>query len=351
VTEAGFAHPQFDASAFASQSVRRDPQLPEICNFSLELAWPVMFENGLGLDTANSFLVIASPTVQTLVPHNELAYHYSTTRLAAYCKETTFAVNHAQEITVRYKRINRINGALEGSKPNVNHCCLTFICTDKADYVLGKSLAAEFIQIITKDGWTVEQVGHFIEKYLSILTDLASAEGFELNSSEVGATLPGHYVDCIPQNIIIQARGKPIFIDKEWKLNAHVEINHLVFRSLLFLCNSTTRFGQPANGASLTVSEFIKQVFEAANLVSNDLERLALREVDIQYAVSGIDAQRFFDAQKTRLLPLMAAHQVADQLRAQILELNQRISDVQASSSWQLTAPLRYFSAIIKKII
>ena len=62
VTEAGFAHQHFDASAFASQSVRRDPQLPEVCNFSLELAWPVVFANDLGLETSNSFLIIASPS-------------------------------------------------------------------------------------------------------------------------------------------------------------------------------------------------------------------------------------------------------------------------------------------------
>ena len=100
VTEAGFAHPQFDASAFASQSVKRDPQLPEVCNFSLELAWPVVFANGLGLDTSNSFLVIASPTKQTLVAEGELAYHYSTTRLAEYCKETIFSSKDKAEIDV-----------------------------------------------------------------------------------------------------------------------------------------------------------------------------------------------------------------------------------------------------------
>ena len=34
VTEAGFAHPNIDASAFASHSVKRDPQLPELCYIS-----------------------------------------------------------------------------------------------------------------------------------------------------------------------------------------------------------------------------------------------------------------------------------------------------------------------------
>ncbi|MEI2814082.1 MAG: class I SAM-dependent methyltransferase [Burkholderiaceae bacterium] len=104
VTEAGFSHPHFDAASFASQSVRRDPQMPEVCHFSPELAWPVLFANDLGLELANSFLIIASPLTQELIQTDELAYHYSTTRLAQYCKETVF-VTDSDEVTVNYRRL------------------------------------------------------------------------------------------------------------------------------------------------------------------------------------------------------------------------------------------------------
>ena len=70
VTEQGFLAPDFDASALAWQSVKQDPQLPGMMNFSLELAWQQIFENQLGLDLANSFLIAASPDAALLRANN-----------------------------------------------------------------------------------------------------------------------------------------------------------------------------------------------------------------------------------------------------------------------------------------
>ncbi len=64
LTVEGLSNKRFDGAALAWQSVRRDPQLPPGTNFSLELAWPEIFKNGLALDMANSFLIVASPLQQ-----------------------------------------------------------------------------------------------------------------------------------------------------------------------------------------------------------------------------------------------------------------------------------------------
>lgn len=59
VTSSGFESDDFDAAALASQSVRRDPQLPQQLSCA-RARWPAVVENGIGMDLANSFLIAAS---------------------------------------------------------------------------------------------------------------------------------------------------------------------------------------------------------------------------------------------------------------------------------------------------
>lgn len=348
VTEEGFSNINFDAAAFAWQSVRRDPQFPVHCNFSLELAWPVVFANELGLDVSNSFLVIASPTNQPLVQAGVLAYHYSTTRVAQYCKETIFSNGDAKDIMVHYRRIGKFNDA-----DKLNNSLINFICPDSDKYILGKPLSLEFIRIVTQDGWSFDQVGSFVRRYLSIVESAAKEEGAQINFASPSAMLPGQYFDYIPQNIIIDADGKHSFIDKEWHLAAPIELAHLLFRSLLFLCDSMTRFGRPASGEALTNLQFIEDVFKASGMKfqKDDYDRYAMIEGAIQQAVSGIDAKEFFRAWSNKLLPLLNLNDVVIERDKHIASLNQHITDLHNSASWQITAPLRFISRQIKRVL
>ena len=351
VTEAGFVHPHFDASAFASQSVRRDPQLPEVCNFSLELAWPVVFANDLGLETSNSFLIIASPTQQALVPDGDLAYHYSTTRFAEFCKETIFS-GKDKEVFVSYQRLGKVNATSADSKISSNSV-VKFVCPDTDKYVSGKPLSQEFINIVTKDGWTFEQVGQFVSRYVSILNAVAKADGLTVAQTSAGTAMPGQYIDCIPQNVMVDAQGKHTFIDKEWQLTSPVEVNHLVFRSLVFLCDAITRFGRPATGESLTVFQFIEKAFAAADLKAPpaDVDRFVALESALQLAVSGKNAKVFFKLLKNRLLPMLTLSQIVAERDLQVAQLNQRIADLHNSASWKVMAPLRFISGQLKWVM
>jgi 2-polyprenyl-3-methyl-5-hydroxy-6-metoxy-1,4-benzoquinol methylase len=344
VTEEGFAHQHFDASAFASQSVKRDPQLPELCNFSLELAWPVVFANGLGLDTSNSFLVIASPTQQALVAAGDLAYHYSTTRLAEFCKETIFSSHDAKFVSVNYRKLGKANAMAKGQSSS--RMPIQFVCPEADQYVLGNPLSQEFIQIVTNDGWTFEQVGQFVNRYLATLVTLTKADGFQTDLASPSAVVPGQYIDCMPQNIIVDAQGNHTFIDKEWHLASPVETNHLVFRSLLFLCDAITRFGRPVTGENLTVFQFIEKAYVAAglNVQHSDFDRFEALESKLQLAISGMDNQAFFKLQKSRKLPVLTLNQIVAERDLQIAQLNQLIAELYNSTSWKITIPLRLLS-------
>ena len=345
VTEAGFAHQHFDASAFAMQSVKRDPQLPEVCNFSLELAWPVVFANGLGLETSNSFLIIASPTQQALVPAGDLAYHYSTTRLAEFCKEAIFSSNDELRVEVRYKRLGIVSHTSRAKNEWVS-----FVCPDSDRYVFGQPLSQEFVGIVTKDGWTFEQVGEFVKRYLTVLEATGETEAFVTEGASSSTLLPAHYVDCMPQNIIIDAAAKAHVIDKEWCLTMPLELAHLVFRSLLFMCDGINRFGRPAGGEKLTTFSFIEKTFEAAGLKlsQRDMDRYIKLETNIQQSVSGISTQVFFDMKKNKGLPTDTLLNILQHRELEVLQLTTQIAALRTSSSWRITAPMRRLSAWFK---
>ena len=341
VTEAGFSHPHFDAASFASQSVRRDPQMPEVCHFSPELAWPVLFANDLGLELANSFLIIASPLTQELIQTDELAYHYSTTRLAQYCKETVF-VTDSDEVTVNYRRLSK-DSCTSAVKNSTQSSSIDFICPERDKYIFGKPLAREFLDIVAKDGWTFDQVGQFITRYVSIVKTIAKKDANKVDAASFDDLLPGKYIDCVPQNIVVDAFGAHTFIDKEWELTTPVEVNHLVFRSLAFLCNAITRFGRPVSCENLTIYQFIEKVIAATELQlrQGDLDRFSALEASIQFEVSGVDANKFFQLQKTRLIPISSLPNILSERELQIARLLQRIEDLEKSTSWKVTAPLR----------
>lgn len=368
LTENGIASNDFDASAFAWQSVRYDLQLPVYCGFSLELAWPEIFHNGLSLDVANSFLIIASPNAIPLTCSTILAYHYSTNRLPAYCKETVFTQADDENILVQYRTIGVVH-------EEINHTSdlrIRFTCPNTSEYVLGKPLSLEFVHLVTKDGWSFDQVGNFIRRYLSILEIFANSDSIEISTASAQVKLPGEFFDIIPQNIIIRRdNGNPAIIDKEWQLIEEIEIGFLIFRSLLLLLSSVTRYGRHASGENITYYQFIEGAFATAGLKlqNDDYARYISLEARIQQDVTGRITEKFLSWSKDQPLPILNLNQVIaerdreigqlshvvseyDQeiqrlkqslkhLSSELSHLRAELSAVYRSRSWQLTRPLR----------
>ena len=284
ITENGFANSKFDAAAFASQCARSDPQLPVHSNFSLELVWPECIKNGLGPGVANSFLFVSSLSKKTSVDANVLAYHYSSSRLSKYCKEVQFKV-------VKNNKIKVFNGSLDyqGGEKNKHDDFVNFYLDSDGDYVSGELVSWGFIGIVTKDGWTLEEVGGFFSLYISILRDALSDAGkvFSLNCSK--EKLPGSFFDFIPQNIVRDNKGEYVSFDQEWGLKGGVELGYLLFRILYVSINSITKFGESLTCEFNTRLEFIQAVFESLDLTlsSDDVYRFIGIESSVQKQVTG----------------------------------------------------------------
>jgi len=323
LSEEGLTNKYFDAAAFAWQSVRNDPELPAYCNFSLELAWPEVVKNGLSPYLANSFLVIASVNTEQIADTGVLAYHFSTDRVPAYCKETKFLREDDQHIRVKYRRL----GAIYKDAGNELNPLIKFICPDSEQYVLGKPLSLELIAIIAKDGWTFDQIADFVRRYLLIVETYAKSRGISSRLNSPYVELPGEFFDVIPQNIIILNDGSHSIIDKEWQLTKSIEIAHLLFRSLLGLINSISRFGQPTPPEKITRLQFIEGVFASSglNVKKEDYIRYIKFEADIQHSVTGRAAEHFLNWMEEEQLPMFSLNQVATELKDYNTKLNQDI--------------------------
>ncbi|GHC87694.1 hypothetical protein GCM10007320_34190 [Pseudorhodoferax aquiterrae] len=282
VTEEGFRAEGFDAAAFASQSVRRDPQLPEVLAFSPELVWPVLARNGLALDMANSLLFVAAQVPATPDAATVLAYHYSTDRAKPYCKETRFLRRDGDAITLEYRRLSPDELPVS---TRVHHALVA-----SADYVHGVPLSLALLRTVSTDGWTLEQVGALLREYLHVVADLAGGVRVPEAPWRAEMQLPGVFFDLVPQNIIVKTGGQGFaVIDREWDLQDGISVGWLLFRTLLLLINSVSRFGRCADAEEWTRQSFILAAMQAAGLHvgPNDVDSYALEESRLQADLTG----------------------------------------------------------------
>ncbi|MFL7870946.1 MAG: glycosyltransferase [Anaerolineales bacterium] len=327
LTEEGINNKKFDAAAFAWQSARRDPQLPPYSNFSIELVWPEVFRNAMALDVANSFLIIASPNLRQLIDRRVLAYHYTTERVAAYCKEAVFTLKDDGDIFVRYKRLGRTKG--DGGRNYTKKPLVRYICSDQDEYVLGKPLSIEFIHTVTKDGWSFDQVARFVWHYLKIVETFVRSAGMQFGCDSPYDEVSGDFLDAIPQNIILRKDGTAVLIDKEWVIDGPIEVGYLIFRALHLLLNSITRFGSPASGGDMTRDQFIYGSFAAVGLEleKEDYDRYVTFEAGIQQTVTGRPAEEFLNWVKDTPLPMLNLSLALAEREGQIAGLNQTVAE------------------------
>ena len=357
VTEEGFNEPGFDASAFAWQSVQRDPQLPEFCTFSLELAWPQIVKNGLGMDMSNSFLIGASPVSRKTLDAKTLAFHYSNDRRSIYCKRSEFRKNSLNTIQVNYKKL----GKAEELVPN-DQSIVEFKLTESEPYIKGFGLSKKLIDIVNTEGWTYASVADFLKGYVEILNEISG------RTQNISSMLAGALIDAVPQNIVVDESGVPALIDKEWSLTTTFRLEFLLFRTLIQLLGSTSRFNKSSEPGPITKKGFIFAACDAAgySIDDEDVKEFLLLESSIQNAINGRSPGEFlaWDADqvivednlysaftKSRaaaaslqpsIVALRTAEREIERVSAELAERDSAFNSVINSKSWQITKPLRF---------
>lgn len=336
ITPSGLSSPDFDAAALASQTVRRDPQLPQKLAFVPELAWTAVMENGLGADLANSFLIAARASQVPVIDPNVLAYHYSTERARGFCKQTEFRRETDGAIGVFTALLEHESNCSPGP-------LLTLQVPAHTPYVQGLTLDDELVHLVTREGWSVEEVGEFLRRYLDILCKIAFDGQAVPRLTSAQTLLPGICFDLVPQNIIRDAEGRYHVIDREWALVNSMPVGWLLFRTLLLLVQRVTCFGTPVSAFDVTRRGFVLAVFKSIGFEIDDqaldsfaaMESAAQAEAlrrPIEYVTNWwadsplpfkTDESAVEAAMEEQRQRLMRAEQLVAQLRGQADQLTQ----------------------------
>lgn len=377
VTADGLNSADFDAAALASQSAHRDPQLPKQLAFSPELVWPAVMGNGLGLDLANSFLIAASLSRTSALDSGVLAFHYSTERMRDFCKETVFKHAANGTIGVHCTLLAQRDAAANGP-------LLALHIPSHTPYFRGETLANELVHLVSKDGWSIDSVGEFLQRYLQILVTLTPSDQPYATLTSAQSLLPGACFDLVPQNIIRDSQGRHHPIDLEWKLVADMPVGWLLFRTLLLLAQGVTRFGKPSSTFDMTRRGFFLAAFRSAgySIDNATLDSFAAMEAAAQaeatkrpvsevsnwWADSVLNVDTIETARTTaqnevarlqqmqideitrlesQIAPLQQEKEHLNQL---IAELQGNLHDMHNSHSWKVTAPLRAGRRAISKL-
>lgn len=320
VTSGGFESDDFDAAALASQSVRRDPQLPQQLSFAPELAWPAVVENGIGMDLANSFLIAASVSEASALDPDVLAFHYSTGRRREYCKQTIFQRSPEGDIGVHCKLIAPANAAPGG--------LLHFQAPPYTKYIQGQTLASELVQLVSRDGWSLDAVGEFLRSYLQVVRSIVCGERPQPTVLTVHELLPGESFDLLPQNIIRDVNGYCHAIDREWVLRGEMPVGWLLCRGLQLLVRDVTRFGAPASNFETTCSGFIQAAFRSTGYEIDypTLEAFAAMEAQAQAEAAGLTLQQIPKLLSDSPLPMRATAQMVAAHTQRIEQLESQLS-------------------------
>ncbi|WP_250465448.1 methyltransferase [Caballeronia sp. GAFFF2] len=257
------ANSGFEGSVLAAQSASRDPSLPPELHFGIEPAWRAAGRDRLIADLANSFVYAArwNPLVPCFSAE-DLAYHYSTDRRAAFCKATSFT----RKDGIRVER-RKVGTAL----PDLNDSEFLFVLEDEA-FLTGRSFDVDFEVIVSTPGWNVATLADFFRRYIELLLTESNARSCHVESPVHESTLlAGALLDFIPSNICIPEAAEASAqnyapYDLEWRSKAPLPLGYMVFRALLNLSGFVSRYAMPATPGLLNRRTLFAEVYRELGL-------------------------------------------------------------------------------------
>lgn len=392
ISEWGFSAHNFDAAALAWQSVWRDPQLPDTLGFDPTLVWPIVSQNGLGLDLANSFLVVASKENGASISRRQLAWHFSSDRKSRFCKATHFVCNDHEDVEVQYQPLSDRDSSSD------NETILRQRIPSRADYVKGECLSLQLIKSLNQVDWKIENIVDFVHTYFDCLKSITASREIPFDPKNADFELPGDLFDCIPQNIVITARGDVSFIDQEWYSVGSLQLGYLLLRALSPAFHRVAPYASdPENFDGSRLGLFVAiasklgwkitpdTVYEYAKIETQLLQGAIAKVATLEEYLSWLNSPLKIRSNYSLVLPqksaaLAESTKAVVELQQSVIERDQSISELNndiaereaqiarqrssyeqksanyerqieeivASRSWKLTKPLRGIAAAIR---
>ncbi len=284
LTEHALNDETFDAAALISSAFLCDPQLSRPLAFAPELVAPVVIRNRLMLDLANSFLVVTGSLSKCTLSSGDIAWHYSTARRRRFCKETVFARTRDGVIGVRARTLAASDVAEDTPSPR-----LRLAVAEASEYFHGHLLARDFSCLLSRNGWTVNELQSVLTRYLSIVQTTARERGVEIDIDSFDGVAPGWLVDAIPSNILIRDHGEAMLIDQEWQWKQDISVGFLVFRAIYASLHSLAHFGKSADESVRTVNDVLQESARCLGWQASKEQMCAFVQLEdeLQHVASG----------------------------------------------------------------
>jgi 2-polyprenyl-3-methyl-5-hydroxy-6-metoxy-1,4-benzoquinol methylase len=353
VSQAGFDHPVFQGSALASQSAKRDLQMPHVLAFAPEQVWSGLERNGLAMELSNSFLIVAqaSSTSPHLGPV-PLAWHYSAERRADWCKLTSFEAMGGT-VQVRHHRLNPTAPATVSKGDLHNQLQLG----QAQPYIVGPTLANAISATVLNSPWGLADLARVLQPYVDFIhQQIGVPAGSPFNPHQ---EVPGQWLDALPQNAVLDTQGQPRLIDDEWRSDSPITFGFLLFRAMQACALNVSRVAPCTDRTIHTPAQLIEAAFVA---LGQSLPAAALRScVEQEAAIQRLIGDAPVDAAKH--LAFLQTHRFAERHlspHAQLLEqtvasqkaiITDRENTVRiitGSRWWRLGAPVRWVMRRLK---
>ena len=194
---------------------------------SREPFWHSILENGILPYVSDAFLVVASAHPLPAADDRELLRIYSSFRRKHFARLTTIE-RDGTGLTVSRTPL------FPGKEPPPDS---PFVARSyREPYFEGKQYVGLLQNIVSHEGWRLEDVLGWARPWLEMLRAEASEQDFRgyIGGFQRLLVLPATYLDCIPSNIAVGHDGRLLPFDFEYEAVAPIPLEFVVFRGLFY---------------------------------------------------------------------------------------------------------------------
>ncbi len=280
VTPAGLARPaSFDAAALLARNAFWDERRPVHPSFALERVWPVLQRNGLLLDFANSFLVVAAagPAFRQQLDADVLAWSYAVERRPGCAKEAA--------VTARGGEPRILRRALAPQAPPPDGP-FGWRLHDEA-YPAGENWWCRLCGVLTHPAWGPDDAVAWARTWLrAVLAEAGTDPGARPDPRE---RLDGWLLGATPLQLVAGPDGALRFQDLEWEARGGVELGFLAWRAMEGSLGQVATVAWNRPGPPPTVPALRQVLLRGLGLdiPPSDLERYGRLEEAFQAAIAG----------------------------------------------------------------
>ena len=250
-------HPNWNLGTLLASSVPSDRQKIPAPTFSLERAWSVIARNGLCADLANSHLFVASLGEEPLTDEQILASYFSPSRAGEYSQQLDFVLQDEDQIAIRRQSLESTPATL-----NLNDA-------PQEPYLQGLLHADLVHGVLQRPGWSLAALYDWCLPWLKTLREERvepNEQSIALFGTDHKEWLPGHFIDAIPKNLMLESSGQCTFIDLEWEEPQPLPLALVVYRGLMVTLTMVTSIAEPEIRQHAQVNKLIEALMQELGL-------------------------------------------------------------------------------------